>query len=174
MVFMSSGQHARAGHAYTQVLPYTQPVIYRACTTTTMRHAMPRKRVRTTERKTDASGRGSATGDTEGGGGGGGSSEVVGVGEHEGSGSARSGRLHAIPHVERSAQPRTWSVRTRVRGIASHLECSTGRRHHLAEQEGAPWGEPGTRTAPCRTGGLRAFAHTTRHDTLPALLEALR
>ena len=32
---------------------------------------------------------------------------------------------------------------------------------YLAEEDGAPRGEPGTRTAPCRAGGLRAFALTT-------------
>ena len=74
--------------------------------------------------------------------------------------------LHAVPHAERSAR-----TSASAHGFeASHLERLTGRQRHLAEQEGAPRGEPGTRTAPCRTGGLRAFAHTTRHDTLPQRL----
>jgi hypothetical protein len=60
--------------------------------------------------------------------------------------------------------------------MASHLRAIDGwlASRRLAEQEGAPRGEPGTRTAPCCTGGLRAFAHTTRHDTLPGLFKSLR
>ena len=83
----------------------------------------------------------------------------------------------AAAHAQAACtQSRTWSgQRNPARGASAHAfeasrRISTGRRHHLAEQEGAPWGEPGTRTAPCRTGGLRAFAHTTRHDTLPQRL----
>ena len=47
----------------------------------------------------------------------------------------------------------------------SHLPRDAGRQRghaeqRLAEEEGAPRGEPGTRTAPCRAGGLRFICRT--------------
>ena len=61
------------------------------------------------------------------------------------------------------------TTKARVRGDVSALPRLERRAASptrddvdLAEEEGAPQGELGTRTAPCRAGGLRPFGHTTR------------